>query len=161
MPALVKAGLAIVCLPLLMAADIYRWVDQDGVVNYTQQKPKGIQAEIVSGVSRSQHAPSSRQPASPRAGGDTQVRQPELDEHQQRLLEDLQAAESARRQEVAKVREENCERARSVLGRLTEKSRIRVRGDDGEVRILDEEERQSRISEAQRGVATNCDGADA
>jgi hypothetical protein len=157
MRALVKTGLVIVCLPLLTAADIYRWVDENGVVNYTQQKPRGVDAELVSGV----RGPSQTTPKAPTPGGNPSDTSPELDERQQRLLEDLQAAEAARRNEIARVREENCSRARGVLDRLTSKSRIRVRGDDGEVHILNEEERQERISEAQRGVATNCDSAEA
>jgi hypothetical protein len=77
------------------------------------------------------------------------------------MLRELEAAEEARQQELARVREDNCTRARSVLTRLTAKGRIRVRDDDGEYRIMNEEERQSRISEANQGIAMNCDGADA
>ena len=34
------------CLPLLMGAEVYRWVDKDGVVNYTQVKPRDAKAII-------------------------------------------------------------------------------------------------------------------
>ena len=31
-------------LPLLMGTEVYRWVDENGVVNYTQTKPRGVEA---------------------------------------------------------------------------------------------------------------------
>ena len=158
---LFKTALLICCLPFLTAADIYRWVDANGVVNYTQQKPKGIDAELVSGSSSSRSVVAQTvQVETPTAQPESDG-QPALNEDQQNMLRDLEAAEDARQQELARVREDNCTRARSVLTRLTAKGRIRVRDDEGEYRIMNEEERQSRISEAQQGIALNCDGADA
>ncbi len=158
MRTLFKTALLICCLPFLTAADIYRWVDANGVVNYTQQKPKGVDAELVSGA----HDTGAVAAQTPQAVSQPEsAAQPALNDEQQSLLRDLQAAEEARQQEVARVREDNCTRARSVLTRLTAKGRIRVRDDDGEYRIMNEEERQSRISEANQGIAMNCDGADA
>jgi hypothetical protein len=158
---LFKTACLICCLPLLTAADIYRWVDADGVVNYTQQKPRGIDAELVSGPANPRadvtRAPQAERPTVLSGS----AAQPALNEDQQGMLRDLQAAEEARQQEVARVREDNCTRARSVLTRLTAKGRIRVRGEDGEYQIMNEEERQSRISEAQEGIALNCHSADA
>ena len=72
------------------------------------------------------------------------------------MLNDLQSAEAARKQEVARIRESNCERSRRVLDRLSATARIRVRDDSGEERIMGEDERQNRIAEAQQGVAENC-----
>jgi len=165
MRTLFKTAFLICCLPLLTAADIYRWVDANGVVNYTQQKPRGIEAELVTGPCNSRTSvapkPKAASPEAQTASSPGQTPQQTLNEDQQSLLRDLQAAEEARQQEVARVREDNCERARSVLSRLTAKGRIRVRDDEGEYRIMNEEERQSRISEAQEGIALNCAGADA
>jgi len=158
---LFKTVCLICCLPLLTAADIYRWVDANGVVNYTQQKPRGIEAELVSGPSNTRAAVAQAPQAQRPTAQPGSAAQPTLNEDQQGMLRDLQAAEEARQQELVRVREDNCTRARSVLARLTAKGRIRVRGDDGEYRIMNEEERQSRISEAQEGVALNCSSADA
>ena len=54
---------------------------------------------------------------------------------------------------------ENCQRSRDVLSRLTLKSRIRVRDEDGEYRVMPEEERQDRIAQAQEGIALYCASA--
>ena len=43
-----------------------------------------------------------------------------------------------------------------LLDRLSANSRIRVRDDSGEERVMGEDERQDRIAEAQQGVAENC-----
>lgn len=158
---LFKTAFLICCLPLLTAADIYRWVDANGVVNYTQQKPRGVDAELVSGPGRARSvAAQAPQAEAPTTQTDSAA-QPVLNEDQQGMLRDLQAAEEARQQELARVRDDNCTRARSVLTRLTAKGRIRVRDNDGEYRIMNEEERQSRITEAHEGIALNCNGADA
>ena len=75
------------------------------------------------------------------------------------MLKDLQAAELARQAEVTKIREDNCEKSRSVLSRLSATQRIRVNDDSGNQRIMPEDERQRRIEEAQLGIAQNCDAA--
>lgn len=151
-----RIGLALCALPLLMGATIYRWVDENGVVNYTQLKPEGVQAELV-------HADTGQRVTSESAAGAD--RAPEtapakkegepLTEAQQRMLEELRAAEQERQRQVAKVRESNCQQARDLLERLTSKGRLRV-AEDGQERVMPEEERQQRIEQAQRAVAVNC-----
>ena len=146
-------GLALCCLPLLMGASVYRWVDENGVVNYTQLKPEGVPAELVRAdtgqrlTETSAPAPA-EQPADPA--------EQNLTDDQQRMLADLRAAEAERQRQVAKVRETNCQRGHELLERLTSRGRLRITGEDGEQRVMPEEERQRRIEEAQRAVAVNC-----
>lgn len=149
-----KLVVALCCLPVLMGATVYRWVDEDGIVNYTQLKPEGVDAELVSAdTGRRLSTPESEPgPASTPAGTSEQ----QLTENQQEMLSDLRAAEEQRQQEIAKVRQANCQQARDVLERLTSRGRIRVVGDDGVERAMPEEERRQRIDEAQRSVAVNC-----
>jgi len=72
------------------------------------------------------------------------------------MLDQLQQAEKARRDEIARIREANCTRSREVLERLSVAGRIRVNDPDGQQRVMPEEERQQRIAEAQQGIVTNC-----
>lgn len=151
-----KLALTLCLLPVLLGAGVYRWVDEDGVVNYSQLKPEGIDAELVTaGTGQRVATPAPRQTAAGETAADPNEDQ-DLTESQQEMLRDLRAAEQARQQEVARIREANCQQARDVLQRLTSRGRIRVVGDDGQERVLPEEERQSRIDEAQRAVAANC-----
>jgi hypothetical protein len=141
-------------LPWLSGAAVYRWVDENGVVNYTQMKPEGVDAELVSEATGRRGAPS--QPPRPAPAIPAESDGPSLTDEQQKMLSDLQAAEQARQAEIARVREANCQEARDLLARLTSRGRIRITGPDGEERVMPEEERQRRIDEAQRAIVANC-----
>ena len=158
-PSPTRAPLRALCAGALMlltavtvnAESYWRWVDANGVVNYTQQKPYGVEAVQVTtlpGSAASSNAPASNAPAGSSS--------PTLDERQQSVLDGLQQAELARQQEVARIEQENCDKSRGVLAQLNVRSRIRVRNADGSARMMDEEERQRRIAEAQQGVAEYC-----
>jgi hypothetical protein len=148
-----KFGLALCCLPLLMGASVYRWVDEDGVINYSQLKPEGVEAELVR-ADTGQRIGTTPPPAS--AGNDTTDGEQQLGENQQQMLDDLRATEAQRQQQITKLRDANCRQARDQLDRLTSRGRIRVRGEDGTERVMPDEERRGRIDEAQRAVAANC-----
>lgn len=152
-----KLGLALVTLPLLMGAKYYTWVDEDGQFHAAQVKPDGVEATLVDTTSgRRVPAGNDEPPASQPATGGDDASNADLNPRQQEMLERLKAAEAARQEEVARLKEENCRQARAVYERLTARGRIRIRGDDGQERMMPEEERQRRIEEAQRGIAANC-----
>lgn len=153
---LIKTGLLVVSLPLLMGAEVYRWTDPNGVVNFTQLKPRGIQAEyITTGASGPMViAEASDQLAGMPGGGEADG--PQLSDDQKNMLKDLQAAEQARLDEIARIKQANCDKSRNVLNRLSGAERIRVRDDAGIERVMEEGERQQRIGDAQRGISENC-----
>jgi len=157
---LAKLALLLCCLPALMGAAVYRWVDDKGVINYSQQKPEGVNAERIdakSGQKLTEPAPASTASAPPAAQGEG-ARPPDerLSAAQREALAGLQAAEQARQEEVANIRKANCERAQGVLERLNASGRIRVRDANGNESVMSEDERQQRVAEAQRGVVENC-----
>jgi len=141
----------ILCAPLLMGSEIYRYVDGNGVVTYAQQLPYGVKGEQIKTVAGAPTmaveatAPVSEKPA-----------QPVLTPQQQAMLDDLKKAETARKEEIARIREANCTRSKDVLDKLSTAGRIRVKGPDGQEVKMPEEERQARIEEAQRGIVANC-----
>ena len=150
---------ALVSIP--SAADTYRWVDDNGVVNYAERKPRGVPDSRITrvasmttrGGANSRSAPSS----SPAPSFTPQTQdQVELTGDQQEMLRGLQQAEVDRQAQVAQIKQDNCERARRVLANLTAKDRIRVRSETGIERALPEEERQEKIAAAQRGIVENC-----
>jgi hypothetical protein len=140
-------------------AATYRWVDENGVVNYSERKPRGIDESRLTKIGDDEPsrnpsvAPSPQPSALPIAQA---ADEPQLSPEQQQMLADLEQKESERQTEIAKIREDNCARARRVLDNLSARSRIRVRAADGTQRALPEDERQERIAEAQRGVVENC-----
>lgn len=138
------------CLPLLLGAEVYRWVDKDGVVNYTQVKPRGVEAEQLqtrsSGPINASDAGS--QPAATATPGPTEA--------QQRLRRELEQDEQARLQDMAQIKQENCTQARGTLDKLTIRNRVTETDESGERRVLPEEERQARIKQAQDAIVDNC-----
>ena len=150
-------------------ADTYTWVDDSGVVNYSEQKPRGIAPDRVTKITGNPTGRSS-QARDTQAGSATPVSQTartvpaneysheNLSKEQIEMLNTLQQAETGRQQQLAKIRQDNCERSRRALDNLSANARIRVRAEDGSQRSLPEEERQRRISEAQRSVVINCAG---
>lgn len=151
----------------VLAEEVYRWVDADGVVNFTQQRPREVSADQIStrnagsnridNVARNTPAVSGQQPQSFPATASGQSKQ--MDAAQRAMLDGLRAEEAQRQIELADARNSNCKKSRNVLARLTGKPRIRVRGNDGVERMMPEDERQRRIDDAQMGVANNCTSA--
>ena len=153
-------------LPTLgTAAEIYRWVDENGVVNFTQQVPRGVDAELVGKTSRQPRARVAEDAVTPPAASGSQTSElttaggsDELSPAQQQLLDDLKVQEANRQAELVQAKATNCERARQVLTNLTKIGRVRVVAQDGTQSVMPEEERQRRISEAQESIAVNCAG---
>ncbi|MFB3079495.1 MAG: DUF4124 domain-containing protein, partial [Lysobacterales bacterium] len=110
------AALLALCIPMLMGADVvYRWIDENGVVNYTQQLPRGVKAQKIT---TQLGAPSvvtdvGERPETRERSGQS------LSDQQQVMMDDVKAAELARQQEVAKIRQANCQQSRDVLSSLS------------------------------------------
>ncbi len=151
------------------SATTYRWIDNNGIVNYSERKPRGIAAELVTvldgpkrarsqargqakGQARSQTTSTS--PVAPSASANTEAN---LSDVQQNMLQDLQAAEIERQGQIAVIRQDNCARSRRVLNNLSNLGRIRVTAADGSQSVLDEDQRSAKIAEAQQGIVANCD----
>lgn len=134
------------------AEEVYQWLEA-GVVNYGKRPPEGVLAtKIRTNVAGGTRVVQNEAPAAA-IGPNGQP----LDDDQQAMLNDLRQKESERQEDVARIREANCTKARDVLAKLTERGRIRVRGDDGGISVLPEDERQQRIEAAQEGIAANCE----
>ncbi len=136
------------------ADEVYRWVDENGVVNYTQLKPRDADVETITTDSGGARAVNN-EPVAPVPVTSAATGEP-MSAEQEKMLEGLRAAEQARQDEIARIKSENCQQSRDVLNRLTLKDRIRIRGADGEYRIMPEDERQDRISKAQENIALYC-----
>ncbi len=156
-PAPKLLGTALLLLTGLSASadEIYRWVDENGVVNYTQQKPRGTEAEAIVTQGGSTRAARNAQAPAPAPVSSAATGEP-LSAEQEKMLEGLRAAEQTRQHEIAKLKEQNCQQSRDVLSRLTVKNRIRVKGENGDYTVMPEDERQDRISKAQQNIARYC-----
>ena len=132
------ASLLIGLSPLCMAAQIYKWVDAQGVTHFDAQPPQGQEATTVVTPA----PPVGKPTAPPRSGaiGDQQV----IDNNVKKQVAEQQAQ--------LKV---FCEQARTNLAQLQNNPRLREETEGG-MRRLTDQQRQERIIEAQKQIADNC-----
>ena len=134
-------------LPTLLPAETtYKWVNDQGVVTYSQTPPPGVNAEridIRSGAKA--QGPSSTEKLN-------QLRQRQADQDEDREMAKQKQEEKASLQEM---KQKNCEIARSNMRKL-EGLGQRLYKKDGEYKRLSEEERQNLIKQAQEQIKANC-----
>lgn len=134
-------GLLLALCGNVMAAQVYKWVDAQGVTHFGAQPPQGQQVETVNTVTA---------PAKPAATPQS-VEQDEAEADQSSI--DRKVKQQVAAQEAERKR--YCETMRTNLAQLQNNPRVRVE-DNGETRRLTEEERQSRINETRDKIAENC-----
>ncbi|WAG78282.1 DUF4124 domain-containing protein [Metapseudomonas furukawaii] len=142
---ILAGSLLLVLSASALAGQVYKWVDAQGVTHFGAQPPDG---QAATSVNTSAPKP---QPL------------PKLDSEMSDLPEtqpvgDQKAIDEKVKAEVASQEAERrtyCENVRTNLAQLQNNPRIRM-DINGEVRRLTEEERQSRIQEAQKAIDENC-----
>lgn len=131
-------------------AAIYRWVDNQGGVHYTETPPPVGNKDRGTKV-RTLGAPT---------GGLEQGRQ--RSQTIQNQLKDIQSQrekateEQAKQEEEATRRETNCKVARQNLANLEIRTNRRLLDKEGNVTAITEEERAKRIEEARAQIEENC-----
>lgn len=162
---LLAVGLAVTAAAAAAAEEsVYRWVDEDGVVNYAERPPEPGRGERIErdrpmGVAPRRNAfldPPPEVVRTPAAPADpTPSRRP--DPRDDPRYAELEAERLARAEALEEERRRKCEQFRIAFDRLTATDRIRVVEEDGYQRIIGEDERQARIARAQEGIVTFCE----
>ncbi len=140
------AGLLLALGSGAMAAQIYKWQDAQGATHFGAQPPQGQAAEALNTTT----APA--RPAANQANGQDGA-DDRSGESKQRQI-DRQVKQQVAEQE--KTREQYCTTLRTNLAQLQNNPRVRVE-EAGDVRRLNEEERQARIGETKQKIADTCD----
>jgi hypothetical protein len=137
--------------PLVGHAEIYKWVDQDNQIQYTQTPPPtGIASVRIESGSHADEG-------SPRAGNSTlDERLKDSAERQQEA--DAAAARAEKEAEIARIIKANCAAARNNLEQLNRNGQIRYRDSEGRVLRLSDEERARRIEESKMQIEEYCKG---
>ena len=142
------------------AGGVYKWVDSDGTVHYSDQPPPGAVKEQSLG-NKSETPPGgsgtpSTENAAPKAAGpktyierDAEFRKRQMEVEEKRVKEEKALAE-------AKQAQQNCERARSSLQSLQSGQRVVKYNEKGERAYLDDNEREQEIATAQKAVDSWC-----
>lgn len=125
------------------AGQIYKWVDDQGNVHFGSQPPEGQDSTRVNPNISNPKTPSA--PAQPQAeAGAEDAEQKAIDE---KVKKDVAKKEAERKK--------YCETVRNNLAQLKNNPRV-LTEENGQVRRLTEEERQSRIAESEKAIETTC-----
>lgn len=148
----------------LAAKDYYMWVDENGVTNFSSQRPKDHPEakHIVEGEGSAENLENSRRP-----GHETPTRESEPAPAPQPAAkpaskqtvdpDKVAAAERAKlEQKVEAEKRANCEKARKNLAMLQRHPRIRTTGPNGEERVMSPQEKQAKIEASQTAIRDNC-----
>ncbi|MGV8917780.1 MAG: DUF4124 domain-containing protein [Pseudomonas sp.] len=126
------------------AAQIYKWVDAQGQTHFDAQPPPDQQAQQINIKQSPTPPPPAALPPTPAPGGVG---------HAEQTAIDAKVKKQAAIQEAKRAN--YCEEIRTNLSQLRNTPRIHAEV-DGKMKRLTEEERQTRIAEAEKGIADNC-----
>lgn len=143
MSRLIFTGLAML-LAATASASIYQWTDDDGQVHFGENPPADADAERLDGAPR---------PASPPEEADSADEDDGTTAAEEPAPEDDVAADDDQPEGVLA---EACEDARHNAEVYADESVRRVQTEDGDVQILEPEEREERLEEAQAFLEEHC-----
>jgi hypothetical protein len=142
---MITSSLLLAMSATAMASQVYKWVDAQGVTHFSAQPPQGQDADSINTATPPpKPAVAEEKKAAPTFESIADPEQAAIDE---KVKQDVAAKEVERKKYCADVR--------TNLAQLQNNPRLRMEV-DGELRRLSEEERQSRISAAQKSIAENC-----
>jgi hypothetical protein len=144
--------LAVLAIALVLApaalAQLYKWVDKDGRVTYSDQPPPAQQSKQLN-ISTGVTGPGAA--SAPRPAGEA-----EKDAQKAKTA----AAEKAQKDEEAarakKQNEEYCARARAYLKTVTDGGRIATYDANGERILMDDQQLEAERMRAQKEVDESC-----
>jgi hypothetical protein len=132
--------------PSLLSAETYRWVNDDGVVTFSQSPPPSAEAEKIK-----LHGGKSS------SGAGSQERLNNLRQRLEDNAEDRELKKQAEAEEKKQLalKERNCKAAQSNLGKLQSLGHGLYKT-GGEYKRLSEEERQSLMQKEREHIKANC-----
>ena len=143
--------IALALLATAASAQIYKWVDQDGKVQYssTPPPPGAKQEKTLTTPRPSSPAPAAASKSKSGADLEAEFRKRQLDQSETRGKQEREAADE-------KQRQAQCASARSNLTQLESGVRISKFDAAGERTYLEDEDRPAAIAEARKAVDSWC-----
>lgn len=144
-------ALLFLALPAAVSAEMYRWVDSQGRVHYSDEPPPaGAKSSKTVTPPPPSYAPSS-EAAKPKSWQEKDM------EFRQRQSAQAEAQAKKEKEEAdAKQKKQNCELARKNLQALESGQRVSVPNENGEQQPIDDATRQKAIAEARKAVDSWC-----
>jgi len=147
-----KILLALTTLLLLVApasAEMYRWVDAQGKVHYSDQPPVE-----KSKSSKTLNIPN--QPAAPAAESPKNWQEKELDYKKRQAAAAESETKKKKEADEAKAKIENCDKAKKALKTLEDGGRISTYDDKGNRSDMDDAQRAKAMDDAKKSVSEWC-----
>ena len=126
--------------------EVYRWVDENGVVHFDQlpgEHKEAMQLDTQSGIDNNQ---------APAATEQYQRAEPSLAQQKR----DERAALRQEAEELRAATDKACAEARQRVAKLEPSPRVMVEYEDGSVSRLDDEKRLELLADAKAYIAKNC-----
>lgn len=136
-------------VPASAAAEIYKWIDEEGNVHYSQQRPPAdAQPKSTETIKVNSGAASE---------ADLKGLQRDI-ERSNKIFEDRAKQKEEQEQAAAEqaIRKQNCEKVRLNLQKLQEVQRVFHTDEEGNRVRVGEEQRQADITRAQEQVEEWC-----
>lgn len=147
------AAIAIFLATATVAAQVFKWIDKDGKVNFSDTPPP---AEAVKGEAKKLTIlPAANTPAPAPAKVKIAVDQAKEAEKKKTELADKAKKDEAAEQN-AKQNEERCKDAKRYLSTLDSGTPIRQSNDAGERVFMNDEQRASETARAKTAVTESC-----
>ncbi len=158
-------------IALPASAQLYKWTDANGRIQYSDRPPTHQQAQKIgrSGVSIPAHAPvanaddaAKSDGASPSNDAVPETAAPQtIAEKEQAFRKRRMEAEEARQKqakldEEKRAKDESCQRTRNYLKSVEGGRRIARTNDKGEMEFLDEKQIQQEAERARKDLSANC-----
>lgn len=149
--AVMAVGLMLTATDAIAKDNVYRWVDDKGVVHFGDLPPGQSDSEVVD---LSQSATSGVKIISDPVENTGPLTEAEPSLAQQRREQRTENFREARERKEAVAA--GCEQRRGILEQLEPSTRVIVQGEDGEVYRLDDNVRMKSVNEAKAYIAENC-----
>lgn len=146
--AIAFATIALSSAIVMAEEEVYRWVDENGVVHFGNRPDSNVDAEIVKLKKSPAHTATAPEPPSET-----------MEEQEPSYAQQLRDERALRKKEAAekrKVVEAECDYHRQRLAKLEPTTRVIIHKEDGSVERMDDNERVKKVRESKDFISKNC-----
>lgn len=152
---LFSLAVALTAFALPSLAELYRWVDENGRVHYSDTPPPA-NAKTEKEVKGTARPPTASEPAAPAGQAPKSYVEKEAEFRKRQVEQAERDAAAKKAQQESAEKKRNCEQSRNQLAALKAGGRFVRYNADGEREYMDEQQIAQEISRAEKAVAGWC-----
>jgi len=128
-----------------IASDVYRWVDESGIVHYGERPPVNQESERLS-----------LHYVKPNDDADEQLEKIDSANKARKEAEEIKRNEREQAQRQARIRQQNCDNARKNIKALSRNASTKYRQEDGSYSRYSGEEHRAQMDKARQAEREFC-----